>query len=91
MTATLKQIVIAGIEIPLDPAEERLVRVAEEVEAIERAEAFDLIVSTGSSYYAPRTGAPSSPLSPGVIRVMNSVLNSRVKESAILRDTNGDW
>jgi len=35
-------------------------------------------------------GAPSQPLSTAAIRVVNSVLNARVPESAIERDTDGD-
>jgi hypothetical protein len=31
-------------------------------------------------------GAPSQPLSPGAVRVVNSVLNARVPDSAIERD-----
>jgi hypothetical protein len=34
---------------------------------------------------------PASPLSEGAVRVGNSVLHSRVPESAILRDGGGDF
>lgn len=35
-------------------------------------------------------GVPSQPLSAGAVRVVNSVLNARVSESAIRRDRNED-
>jgi len=36
-------------------------------------------------------GAPSAPLKEGAVRAINSVIGSRVRESAILRETNGDF
>ena len=35
-------------------------------------------------------GAQSRPLNPGAVRALNSVVRSRVPESAILRDTSGE-
>lgn len=35
-------------------------------------------------------GAQSRPLNPGAVRALNSMLRSRVPESAILRDTSGE-
>jgi hypothetical protein len=36
-------------------------------------------------------GAPSGPLKEGAVRAMNSVIRTRVPESAILRGTGGDF
>ncbi|MBZ5700158.1 MAG: hypothetical protein LAN18_16605 [Acidobacteriia bacterium] len=35
-------------------------------------------------------GAPSKPLNPDAVSALNSVLQSRVSEAAILRDTSGE-
>jgi hypothetical protein len=39
---------------------------------------------------AESIGARSRPLNPGAVRALNSVLHSRVPESAILRDEGGE-
>lgn len=87
-----KFVIVSGIEIPVDvPAEEEIFRVSECVDAVERAESFDYVLGTSSSYVAPAEATPSAPLSAGAIRVVNSVLSARVPESAIRRDPSGDF
>ncbi len=91
MNSKIEKLVIGGIEIPLSPVEDAVFTVSETIDAIERAETFDYVVSTSSSYISPVEGMPSKPLSAGAIRLVNSVLDARVPESAIRRDTNGDF
>ena len=92
MNAKIEKVVfVSGIEIPIDQAEEEIFRISESVDAVERAESFDYVLGTSSSYLAPAEATPSAPLSAGAIRVVNSVLSARVPESAIRRDPNGDF
>ena len=91
MNAKIEKLVIGGIEVPVNPAEDAIFAVSETVDAIARADTFDYVVSTSSSYLSPAEGLPSKPLSAGAIRLVNSVLDARVPESSIRRDINGDF
>jgi hypothetical protein len=90
MKAHILKIVIGGIEIPVDPNEDKILKVVEQIEAVERSENFACLVSTSCSQPGPPEGLPSRPLSPTAVKIMNSVIRSNVKESAILRDRGGD-
>jgi hypothetical protein len=91
MNAKIEKLVIGGIEVPVNALEDVVFGAADMVDAIERVDTFDYVVSTSSSYISPMEGVPSKPLSAGAIRVLNSVLDARVPESAIRRDINGDY
>jgi hypothetical protein len=90
MTATIRKIVFAGMEVPIDTNEEVLVRMAEQMEAMERTENFDCVMSTTSAQSTAGNWMPSRPLNPTGIKVIDSVLRSNVRESAIRRDRDGD-
>lgn len=91
MNSKIEKLVIGGIEIPVNQADDAIFEVAETADTIERAEVFDYVSSTSSSYTMPAEGMPSKPLNAGAIRLVNSVLVARVPESAIKRDANGDF
>ena len=86
-----KVVFVSGIEIPVDQAGEEIFTISECVDAVERAEPYDYVLGTSSSYIAPAEATPSAPLSAGAIRVVNSLLSARVPESAIRRDPSGDF
>lgn len=90
MTATIRKIVIAGMEVPLDLNEEIIVRAAEQIEAMESAENIDCVMSTTSSHSTGANWMPSRPLNPAGIKVMESVLRSNVRKLALPRDHDGD-
>ncbi len=91
MKSKIEKLVIGGIEIPVNSAEDNVFVVSEAIDAVERADTYDYVISTSSSYTSPVEGLPSKPLSAGAIRLVNSVVGACVPESAIKRDMNGDF
>ncbi len=89
MTMTIKKLVFSGLEVTVDQNEEAIVRMAEQIEAIERSEYFDCAMTTVSSQ-SPVDVEPSRPLNPSAITLMDSILRARPREETVRRDQGGD-